>query len=45
MTQAQCTQWFLDYLHIRIIACADAYDAYIMLQMAAEIEQRTEIAY
>jgi hypothetical protein len=45
MTKAQWTQWFLDYLHLRIIDCTDAYDGSIMLQMAYEIEERTEIAY
>jgi len=45
MTKAQWTQWFLDYLHLRIIDCADAYDGFIMLEMATEIEARTGISY
>lgn len=45
MTRTQCTQWFLDYLHFRIIDCADARAGSIMLEMAAEIRARTEISY
>jgi hypothetical protein len=45
MTQTTATTWFLDYLHLRILDSIDAYDAYIMLQMADEIEKRTGITY
>ena len=39
------TRWFLDYLHLRILDCTDAYDGSIMLQMAYAIEERTGIPY